>query len=230
MAGFLCHTRAMILRGVTFQHCPINNIYEAMVFVIWTIVAVCLVVGLLPRFRLLSAFAAPAIFAMGVFALMPSLDPLKGASEANWVRSLHAALTLLSYGAFGLGAIAASMFLTQQRDLKLHRPRAVFSLLPPMERLDKVMTRLLFVGAALLTIGLSLVPFLIEKQTTKSRITNDPKVIWAMIVWVSYFVLLLRHARYGLTGRRFAWGAIGVFVFVLLTFWGVNFWSLSHKV
>ena len=232
LAGFICHTRAMVLRGLTFQHCPVNNIYEAMTFVIWTIVLATLVVGLLPRLRFLGAFAAPIIFAAGVFALMPSLDlPYKDKPEfTNGLRSLHAALALLSYGALGLGAVSASMFLTQENDLKFHKLRAAFSLLPPMERLERAMTRVTVVGFGLLTLGLALTPFLIQQQQTHTRITNDPKVLWSVVVWVTYFVLLLRHARFGQTGRRFAWGSIIVFAFVLLTFWGINLLSPAHKL
>ena len=55
--------------------------------------------------------------------------------------SLHAALTLLSYGAFGLSSVAAVMYLTQEHDLKFHKLRAVFSLMPPMDRLEKIINR-----------------------------------------------------------------------------------------
>lgn len=232
LAGLAFHTRAMILRGMTFQHCPVNNIYEAITFVIWTIVGVTLIVSLIPRLRFVAAFAAPVIFAIGVFALMPSLDvPYANKPEfRNGLRSLHAAVSLLSYGAFGLGAIAASMFLTQEHDLKFHKLRAVFSLLPPMERLEKAMSHLSFTGFGLLSVGLALCPFLIYQQKTDTRITNDPKVLWSLVIWVSYFVLLLRHTRFGQTGRRFAWGLIGVFAFVLLTFWGINLLSPAHKI
>src|SRR5256885_7114709 len=49
------------------------------------------------------AFAAPLLLCVGVFALMPGLDNRYGAQpefKHDWV-SLHAALILLSYGAFG---------------------------------------------------------------------------------------------------------------------------------
>src|SRR6185295_3487420 len=48
-------------------------------FAIWTILAVYLVVGVWSRLRFLGAFASPVVFAIGVFALMPGLDPQHGA-------------------------------------------------------------------------------------------------------------------------------------------------------
>ena len=58
LAGFVLHSRAMFLRGLTLQHCPVNNLYEAFTFVIWTLVLVTLIVSLIPRVRFVAAFAA----------------------------------------------------------------------------------------------------------------------------------------------------------------------------
>src|SRR5438874_13163712 len=150
------HTTAMFKRGFSFDRCPVNNLYEATLFLLWTIVATYLVVGLWPRLRFLGAFAAPLLFCVGVFALMPGLDNSYGARpefKHDWV-SLHAALILLSYGAFGLSSVAGLMYLTQEHDLKFHKMRAIFSLVPPIQRLELVIHRLTITGFALLTAGL----------------------------------------------------------------------------
>jgi HemX protein len=230
LAGFALHFKAMLLRGLTFDRCPVNNLYEAMTFVDWTIVAVYLVFGLWARLRYLGAFAAPVIFAIGVFALMPGLDtPYTNKPQfGNGLTSLHAALTLLSYGAFGLSSVAAVMYLTQEHDLKFHKLRAVFSLIPPIERLELITSRLLWAGFILLTAGLAFIPFLLQERP-ELHPASDPKVIWSALVWCLYLVLLILHGRFAQSGRRFAWGAVGTFTFVLLTFWGVNLLSPSHK-
>ena len=43
-----------------------------------------------------------------------------------------------------------------------------------------------------------------------------------------YLVLLIMRWR-GQGGRRFAWGALGSFAFILLTFWGFMLLSFVHK-
>jgi HemX protein len=156
LLGFSFHTRAMMMRGLTLNHCPVTNLYEATTFVLWTIVAAYLVLGLWSRLRFLGAFASPGLFAIGVFALMPSLD-----ATHNWrpefqgaLTSLHAALMALSYGAFGLSSVAALMYLTQERNLKFHKLQAIFSLMPPIQRLESAVGRLLVGGFVLLTLGL----------------------------------------------------------------------------
>jgi ABC-type uncharacterized transport system permease subunit len=231
LAGIILQTKAMLMRGLTLQECPVHNLYEAMMFVDWTIVAVYLIIGLLPRLRFLGAFAAPVIFAIGVFALMPGLDPAHNPQApftANGLVSLHAALTLLSYGAFGLSSVAAVMYLTQEHDLKFHKLRAVFAVMPPIDRLEKITNRLLWAGFALLTAGLALIPLLL-KSRPELRAMSDPKVIWSGLVWCLYLALLVLHGRFAQSGRRFAWGAVAGFAFVVLTFWGVNLLSPSHR-
>lgn len=202
-----------------------NNLYEATTFVMWTIVAAYLVIGLWSRLRFLGAFASPVLFVVGVFALMPALDKQKDFSGG--LGSLHAALILLAYGAFGLGSIAGVMYVTQEHNLKFHKLKAVFSLMPPMERLEKILGRLVIGGFILLTFGLSLSPVLL-KQKYNVYFMNDPKLIWSIFVWGIYLALILLHGRFAQTGRRFAWGAIMTFGFVLLTFWGVNLLSPAH--
>src|SRR4051812_16842999 len=155
----ILNTVAMVKRGFSFNRCPVNNIFEAMMFVSWTIVAGYLGIGLFQRLRFLGAFAAPFLFSIGVVAVIPGLDVRAATPQFvhGWV-SLHAALILLAYGAFGLSSIAGVMYLTQEHDLKFHKLRAVFSRMPSIERLERITGRALLAGFALLTIGLALVP------------------------------------------------------------------------
>jgi len=231
LAGMILQTKAMFMRGLTLKECPVHNLYEAMTFVDWTIVAVYLVIGLWPPVRYLGAFAAPVIFAIGVFALMPGLDPAHTGLTplaANDLVSLHAALTLLSYGAFGLSSVAGVMYLSQEHDLKFHKLRAVFAVMPPIDRLEKITSRLLWAGFVLLTAGLALIPFLL-KGRPEFHVASDPKMIWSALVWCLYLALLVLHGRFAQSGRKFAWGAVASFAFVVLTFWGVNLLSPTHK-
>ena len=230
LGGAVFHTIAMFLRGFSLQRCPINNLYEATIFVAWTIVATSLLIGFWRRLRFVGAFASPILFGIGVFALMPSLDPPHGDQPVftgGWM-SLHAALILLSYGGFGLSAIAAVMYLTQEHDLKFNKLRAVFSLMPPIQRLELVTGRLLLAGFVLLTAGLIIgVAYL--KETEDVYFKGDTKIFWSLLVWLGCLVLLISRWRFAQRGRRLAWGAVGMFAFVLLTFWGSNLLSGIHN-
>ena len=56
----------------------------------------------------------------------------------------------------------------------------------------------------------------------------DPKILWSVLVWLIYLGLIIMRWTFAQTGRRFALGALGSFVFVLLTFWGTNALSPLH--
>jgi len=231
LLAFGLHTTAMILRGFRLNHCPVTNLYEATTFALWSIVAVYLGVGLWPRLRFLGAFASPVLFAVGVFALMPSLDQARNARpgvSVTWI-SIHAAMMALSYGAFGLASVAAAMYLTQEHNLKLHKLQAIFSLLPPIQRLEAVVNRLLVSGFILLTIGLAIGALDLTHLDNPQAFRGDPKIIWSALVWLIYLGLIVMRWKFAQGGRRFALGAIGSFIFVLLTFWGTNALSPLHN-
>jgi len=226
--AFALHTTAMVLRGFDLKHCPVNNLYEATTFISWTIVAAYLVFGAWSRLRFLGAFASPVLFAIGVFALMPSLDPPHGAAPefSGADASLHASLILLAYGAFGLAAVAGVMFLTQEHNLKFHKLRAVLTLFPPIQRLELITNRLVLAGFILLTIGLCVGAALPRPPGVKFY--DDPKILWSGFLWVLYLGLLVSRWRFAQSGRRFAVGVIGAFAFLVLTFWGTALLSPLH--
>jgi HemX protein len=230
LAAFGLHTAAMVKRGFSINHCPVNNLFEATMFIAWGAVAAYLVIGLWPRLRFLGAFVSPVLFAIGVFALMPELDPPHGPKPqfTGALTSLHAATILLAYGAFGLAAAAAGMFLTEQHDLKFHKLRAVLSLLPPIQRLEVITSRLVLIGFILFTIGLEAGHYLPRPKDVNESYWSDPKVIWSVFMWVVYLGLLVSRRFFSQSSRRFAYGVIGTFVFLVLTFWGTNLLSPLH--
>jgi len=100
--------------------------------------------------------------------------------------------------------------------------------MPPIDRLERVMSRLLTAGLVLLTVGLVLGAMTLHRQD-KPYSVWDAKVIWSAFVWLVYGGLLFLRWRGTQVGRRFAWGSVGGFAFVLLTFWGTNLLSNIHQ-
>lgn len=229
LGAFAFHTTAMIKRGFSLERCPVNNIYEAMTFVSWTMVTAYLAVGVFQRLRFLGAFASPFLFGIGIFALMPGLDVHAATPQfvKGWV-SLHATLILLAYGAFGLSSIAGVMYLTQEHDLKFDKLRAVLSRMPSIQRLENVTSRALLAGFLLLSFGLLLIPVIV-RETPNINLKGDPKIAWSVFVWCLYFAILGWRWRFSAGGRAIAWGAIASFCFVMLTFWGFTLLSPVHN-
>ncbi len=227
--GVALHTLAMTKRGLTLHSCPVNNLYEATTFLLWALGLASLVYALMPRFKFLCAFVSPLLFTVGIFALMPSLDPPHGPKPefSGALRSLHAATILQSYGAFGLGAVAAGMFLMQQHNLKFHKLRAVLSLLPSIQRLEFITFRLVAVGFVLLTIGL-VAGWQLPRLAGKPYF-SDTKVVWSALLWLVYLELLVARQFFGRSNRKFATGVLIAFALLLLTFWITNLYSALHQ-
>jgi HemX protein len=230
LTGFLFHSTAMFLRGFSFSRCPINNLYEATLFIVWTMVAAYLAVGMCARLRFLGAFSSPVLFAIGVFALMPALDMpgTKPVLSHVW-RSLHATTILLACGAFGLGAVSSLMFLTQDHNLRFNKALAFTSLFPPIQRLERTTTILLAAAAVLLSAGLAIGMLALTKATRETQARSDPFINWSILLWFFYCALCVAYWRRWLRGRRLAWGMLGGFVFLMFTFWGFYLLSPVHR-
>jgi HemX protein len=231
LLGFAFHTTAIFKRGLVLNQCPVYNIYEATTFFTWFSVLAYLVIGLWPRIRFLGAFASPLFLAVGVFALMPSLDPPHGPKPefTGGLESMHASVALLAYAAFGLSCAAGMMFLTQETNLKQHKLNALRSLLPSIQRLETGVSRLILTGWILMSFGLLSGVIYLGENRAAFNPKGDPKIIWAAVVWIAYLGVLIAHKRRKLTGRRFALAAIVSFIFVALTFWGTNLLSPIHQ-
>jgi ABC-type uncharacterized transport system permease subunit len=92
------------------------------------------------------------------------------------------------------------------------------------------MSRLLVSGVFLLTIGLAFAPLLIHEVAVKGgAFKGDPILFYSIFIWVVYSTLLVMRWKFGQVGRRFAWGVVGSFAFLLLTFWGFILLSPLHN-
>ena len=229
--GGVLHTVAVLWRGYEQGRCPVGNLFEVTSFILWVTVVGYSVLGLWPRLRFLGAFASPFLFGLALFATF--LLFLKGDELAvtgqpeGWV-SLHVTLIALAYGSLGLSFGGSLMYLSQERDLKFDKLRALISRLPPVEHLEKVMVRLLIAGLALLTVGLLSGLFGLKPPEGQS-FWSDSKVIWSLLVWVAYAGLLVWYWRTQHAGHRLALANCVWFCFILLTFWGVNLLSTIHN-
>jgi len=237
-AGFALHTAALVGRGFSLHRCPVTNLFEASMFVSWAMSGAYLLAGLWARLRFLGVFLAPALLAAGVFALQPQLDhPGPDFELEHAAVSLHVSLVLLAYAGFALAALAGGLYLLRDQsrsvttaggDPLAHSPSlALLERIPPVERLEQVLLRSVGTGLVLLTAGLVL-SFGLMRERYGVLVRPDPKIAWSLLVWVVYFAQLLLRLRFHGPTRRMAWGALGGFVFVALTFWSTNLLSPIH--
>jgi ABC-type uncharacterized transport system permease subunit len=229
LTGGILHTGALLQRGLALGRCPVTNLFEAIVFASWAIVAGCLTVGLWPRFRSLGAFVAPWLVGLGLLALLPGLDthPPWPQVPAAWA-TLHRSFILLACGSFGLAAATGLMLLMQDYDLRHAAFRALRACLPSIQWLEQTLGWAIRIGLALLTVGLGLGTVYL-KQRRGLYFSADPAVVYWWAVWLVYLGLVMMQWRFKQPIRRLAWTVVGSFAGVALTFWAFYLLSPLHR-
>jgi ABC-type uncharacterized transport system permease subunit len=177
-----------------------------------------LIIGSAYRLSLLGAFTSPMAFLFQVAALLLVNDtPMKAKNPPNGWLELHAALSVVAYGAFALACVAGAMYIAQERQLKSHNIHSIFYHLPPIRDLAVANTRLIIVGFLLLTVGLA------AGFGLGSIFTHSVLTAWAIGVWVLYGFILTAEWRHRISPRRVAWLSVAAFSVLLITLGGLNF-------
>lgn len=228
IAGFCFHSSALFMRAAAIQKCPINNLFEVTMFTSWIIGAGYVIACIWAHTRSLGIFISPVIFSLSLMSLFPNVDSPPAPMELEGWFILHVPLILLSYGAFALAAVSSLMYLTHVHYLKYDKESVFWVRLPSIGRLENASSILVYSGFGLLTVGLAF-GFVFLKMTTGTIISQDAKTYWSIAVWVAYGILALTHRFSGIRGRYLAWAIIGLFIFVLTTFWGANLLSDIHN-
>lgn len=218
IAVLLCQFGFLGQRGQVRGSCPLHDPGEILAYLAWAVTLFYLLVGPAYRLSLLGVFSAPLVVvlqaaALGFVALeaAPKLIPETSASHA-----LHSSAAVLAYGALGLAAISGVMFLVLNHQLKEQVLRsALFRNMPPVKLLLVSLERLLWCGTALLTVGV--VAGFLMPPAEDAR----PHFIAAMAVWIAYLALLAIKMVRGMTGRKLALAAVGIFLLSLLVFLSV---------
>src|SRR5438552_1497196 len=215
--GFVFQTAFLSIRGHALGRCPITNLFEVIIFVAWSVALYYIVVGPAYRLSLMGAFTAPLVVVLQLFALIAPIDrPHLAKLPINTWLEFHASMSLVAYGAFALACIAGVMYLVQERQLKTHHLHSIFYHLPPLADLFTAMTRLLWWGFVLYTLGI-----------VSGFFTGHPlprvQVFAAIGIWLLYAAVLQgRHLRW-LAPKRVAALCIIGFSAALVLLWGITF-------
>jgi ABC-type uncharacterized transport system permease subunit len=221
-AGFAFQTAFLSIRGHALGRCPLTNLFEVLSFLAWAVTLIYMLVGPPYRLSLMGAFTAPLVVLIQGFALLAPIDVLHPPRVApnNWLE-FHASMSMIAYGAFALACIAGVMYLVQDHQLKTRQLRSVFYHLPPLSDLFVAITRLLWWGFALYTLGLAS-GFFIGQPLPRLQ------VICAIGVWLLYGGILQGRYLRRLAPKRIAALCIIGFSAALTLLWGITFSSQVH--
>ena len=214
-AGWICHTGAVILRGVELRRLPFSTLAEMISVLIWAVILLDFWVERHRRVRPLSAFVLPVVLALGL-GLPTGLRSIVLEPPINGWIMVHVALLLVGLAALVLNFGGALMYLVVERQLKAKRPGAAYYRLPPLETLDRLTVATLTVAFPFLTVGLAL-GALSARRAWGSVIAFDPLALFSMVMWVIYAATLLGRVLGHWRGRRAAYFSIAGFCVMLAT-------------
>jgi ABC-type uncharacterized transport system permease subunit len=216
LAGFLFQTAFLVLRGQAIQRCPLTSLFEVLIFLCWSMVIFYLVIGSAYRLSLLGAFTSPLVFVIQFVAiLLPETPVVHGNPTTSPWLEVHAALSVMAYGAFALACVAGVMYLAQERQLKTHHIHSVFYRLPPIRDLAVANRRLILMGFGLLTVGL--VAGMIHGAAHVALLRFISVAIWCL-----YGFILGATFWHRISPKRVAFLSVAAFTAILLTLWGIQ--------
>ena len=147
--------------------------------------------------------------------------PLLGVAPAAWL-NVHIAISVATYALVTLAAIAALAVTLQERALRAKRPGALTDHLPSVADGERLQTRLLGAGEAILGLGL-LSGMATQYLTTGALLAFDHKTLFALATFVVIGTLLLVHLRTGVGGRAAARLVLVAYLLLTLAYPGVKF-------
>jgi ABC-type uncharacterized transport system permease subunit len=210
-AAFILLSADLWLRGQVQRSCPINSLFDVMIFMAWSTTLIYLLVGSAYRLSLLGAFTTPLVLLLLLTAEFAPIDrsPSIRAMREPWIE-FHASLSLIAYGAFALAGLAGAMYLLQDRQLKKRKGGMLLYNLPPITDLGVANTRLICLGLILLTIAFA-AGFLSGMQV------NTIKFWTSATIWLAYALIIVLRQVHTLAPRRTATLSLAALVFILIT-------------
>jgi cytochrome c-type biogenesis protein CcsB len=221
--GLAFQAIVIVMRGLEAQRLPFINMFEAVTFTAWVLVALYLILERNLKIAALGVFVLLiALIATAGSWVMPK-DSIQGLSpvlRSHW-SGIHVVSCLIAYASFILAFGAAATYVLQERLLKTKRMNGFCRFLPSLDVTDRIAYRMVTLGFPMLTLGV-VTGALWASSAWGSYWQWDPKETWALVTWLVYAAYL--HIRV-VRGWHSRWAnrllVVG-FGCVLITFMGVN--------
>jgi ABC-type uncharacterized transport system permease subunit len=219
LAGFLALTGFLYFRGEMIGRCPLSNLSEVLIFLSWASVGFYFAAGSVFRLSLLGAFTSPLAFVLlGAAMLFPgawTAQPMLGDGSRFWPE-LHAAVSIIAYGAFAIAGLAGVMLMQQERLLKQRKLARAWMQFPAITELSEAIHRLVQIGFWLLTVGL------FAGFQMGNLGAHTLTIGWAVGVWILYAGILIAVHQRKLSGKKIAHLATAAFIIALTALWGLG--------
>lgn len=163
-----------------------------------------------------------------VFAqLWPNQDQLS--SQLGGALAVHILVSIVSYCLLTIAAIQAVLYAYQERQLKRHAKNGVLKALPPMQTMELLLFRLVWLGFGLLTLTL-VSGALFSHEIFGAAFTFNHKTVLTILAWLVFAILLFKRLKQNLRGTQAVAWTIAGFALIQLGYFGTKVVSESLAV
>jgi ABC-type uncharacterized transport system permease subunit len=174
---------------------------------------------------IVNPFASAVLLAAFLFA-RNAKSPDSLAYLRNFLAVLHIPIFVLGYTFFVIAAVLSIFYLMLDREMKRKAFSPLSHYFPPLLRIDRYIHYFIWLGFILLTLGI-LAGALFAWRASYRFIYADPKVIFAVFIWLYYFVYIHRRARGGWVGKRTCYAALLGCGLIFIAYFTTNFFLTS---
>jgi ABC-type uncharacterized transport system permease subunit len=201
VGAFVAHATDIGWRG-TLQVHPAQSVREAMGFLAWLLTGGYLLTSLRYRLTLGGVVIMPVSLVLLVLArLTPAGSEVPG--DLTTLGRVHITLATLGVGLFAIASALSAIYLAENRALKKKQfdAMAFKDRGAPLEALDRLAHRLIWVGFPIFTVALVLGAVWVSRLGHSLDRLEYPL---AAVTWLAYATLLIARQVYGWRGRRAA--------------------------
>jgi len=220
--GFVLQSTGLYLRGMQIGACPLGNTFEIIQFITWSTIFLFLVIGPVFQVHLLGTTTAALAFLAGMVSLLfPGWDSPHTAAlfGGDPLIEFHAAVSIFSYGIFGLLSTVSLLYLVQYRALEKKWRSRVFALLPSIVKLDNLAKRLLSAGVLVLSLAFASGIMVWFEEAWN---VLHWKILVVFLLWLGYGGVWLLRLRQRFSPHRAAICFLTLYLFALFSLWPVN--------
>ncbi len=202
--GGLFHLVSIVEQGLRQRQFPVNDIFQTISLCAFLITVSFLFIYWRYRTESLSVFTFPLVFVLTLAAGLSKNFPAWSSPEVRgiWLK-VHIVFILIGYAALLFTAIAAVLYLFQEKELKRKKPRGFPIRLPPLGTLDDLISSSLSLGFICITAGI-VVGSIWACVDYGTRWIADPRIVISFITWGIYLALVFFRTSAGWRGRKAA--------------------------
>ncbi len=202
VVAFLAHGFDIGWRGTQGVH-PASSVRESLGFLGFIITGGYLLASLRFRLTLGGAVVMPiSLLLLLVARLSPvGTDPHSTSHELSTLGRIHISLATLGIGIFAFASVLSAIYLVEEKNFKKKRFDTMSFHEAPLEGLDRLAHRLVWVGFPIFTLALVLGTVWISRLGTG---WDRPEYALSVATWVAFAAVLLMRTAYGWRGRRIA--------------------------